>query len=127
MAKTLNIIESAYRATIEEQDDTIVWITHAMKGAGADLTVFLRGNAVNYVVSGQEAPQVSFGEWKQTHAAQIDRDITDLMSKEVNVYVSEEDLEQRGIALTALISGVKTVNREGMLDLVESHDRIWHW
>lgn len=127
MATTLNIIESAYRATIEEQDDTVIWITHAMKGAGAELTVLLRGNAVNYTVIGQKAPQISFGEWQQTHPAQIDQDLVALMGKGVSVYVSEEDLAQRGISLSALISGVKTVNREGVLDLVENHDRIWHW
>ncbi len=127
MATTLNIIESAYRATIEEQDDTVVWITHAMKGAGADLTVLLRGNAVNYAVSGQQAPQVSFGEWQQTHAAEIDKDIVALMTKGVAVYVSGEDLVKRGISLTGLIAGVKTTDREGVLDLIENHDRVWHW
>ena len=44
--KILQIVESAYRATLEEQDDTVVWITHAMKGAGGDLHLLLRGNEI---------------------------------------------------------------------------------
>src|SRR6185436_11094997 len=79
--KTLNIVDSAYRAVIEEQDDTILWVLAAMQGAGADHTVVLRGNAVNYAVAGQGAPPLVVGEWKQTQAPKIDRDVADLVEK----------------------------------------------
>ena len=51
MKKTLSIVSSAYRAIVEEQDDTIIWINHAMKGAGAELTVLLKDNAVNVALA----------------------------------------------------------------------------
>src|SRR5215831_6625162 len=96
--KTLNIVESAYRAVIEEQDDTILWLLAAMQGAGADHTVVLRGNAVNYAVAGQGAPALTVGEWKQTQAPKMDRDVAELMEKrKMVVFVIDEDLNDRGI------------------------------
>jgi len=79
--KTLNIIESAYRAVMEEQDDTILWLLAAMQSAGAEHTVVLRGNAVNYAVAGQGAPGLTIGGWKQTQAPRMDNDVIDLIER----------------------------------------------
>src|SRR3546814_12535583 len=80
--KVLQIIETAYRATLEEQDDTVVWITHAMKGAGGDLDVLLRGNAVNYGLHGQDAAGLAFGEWRQTQPPRLADDLAGLVGKD---------------------------------------------
>jgi intracellular sulfur oxidation DsrE/DsrF family protein len=125
--KTLAIIESAYRATLEEQDDTAVWITHAMKGAGGEFTVLLRGNAVNYGVNGQEASGVAFGSWKQTQPPKVSQDVAGLIGKGIEVYVVEEDLADRGIERTDLVANIKTTNRAGIAKLFTDHERVWHW
>jgi sulfur relay (sulfurtransferase) DsrF/TusC family protein len=125
--KTLNIIASAYRATIEEQDDTIVWICHAMKGAGAEIDVLLRGNAVNYAVRGQNAHGLAFGSWTQTQPPQIEHDIASLCSKGVAVHVMADDLARRGLADAALIEGVRPLRADALAALMAGYDRVWHW
>ena len=79
--KALNIISVAYRATLEEQDDTIVWLTHAMRGAGGDVDILLRGAAVNYVVKGQSVSPLSIGGREQKHAPDIYGQIESLSEK----------------------------------------------
>src|SRR5215469_13417766 len=113
--KALNIVESAYRATIEEQDDTIVWLTHAMKAAGADLGVLLRGNAVNYAVRGQNAAGLAFGSWRQTQPPRIADDVL------------AEDLTERGLEAGDLVPGLERITRDGLPALFAGHDQIWHW
>jgi sulfur transfer complex TusBCD TusB component (DsrH family) len=126
--KTLNIVESAYRAVMEEQDDTILWVLAAMQGAGADHTVVLRGNAVSYAVAGQGAPGLSVGEWKQTQAPKMDRDLLDLIDKRgMRVYVLQEDLADRGIEREELVPGVALVPRSALPGLFAEHAIVSHW
>ena len=125
--KILQVIESAYRGTLEEQDDTVVWLTHAMKGAGGDFHVLLRGNAVNYAVKGQDASGLAFGDKKQTQPPRIDEDVAKLIGKGVDVHIVEDDLAERGIEKSELIAGVKPVGRAGVAKLFGSYDQVWHW
>lgn len=125
--KTLNIVESAYRGTLEEQDDTVIWITHAMKGAGAELDVLLRGNAVNYAVSTQDTPRLVFGDREQTHTPRLAEDVSGLVAKGAAVYIVQEDLAERGLADADLIGGLKPVTRGALPQIFESYERVWHW
>ena len=126
--KTLNIVESAYRAVMEEQDDTILWLLAAMQGAGAEHTVVLRGNAVNYAVAGQGAPGLTVGEWKQTQAPKMDRDVLDLIeNRKIPVYVIAEDLADRGIEIGELVPGVELLSRKELPGLFAEHALVAHW
>src|SRR5262245_22371678 len=125
--KTLSIVESAYRATLEEQDDTIVWIHGAMKGAGADLAVLLRGNAVNYLVQRQDAGGLAFGDWRQTQPPRIASDLSALAAKGVDIHYVADDAAERGIVQTELIPGAKPVAREALAELLGRYERVWYW
>lgn len=125
--KALNIVESAYRATLEEQDDTIVWLTHALRGAGAPVDLLLRGNAVNYAVRGQDASGLEFGRWKQTEPPHIEHDLASLIAKGATVHVVSEDLDRRGLEGETLVEGVKPVRSRALGELMCAYDRVWHW
>lgn len=125
--KVLQIIDSAYRGTIEEQDDTIVWISHMMKGSGADVHVLLTGNAVNYAVKGQDASGLSFGKRKQTQPPRLDDDLAKLIAKQVEVHVVEDDLTERGLEPSHLIPGLKMVSRAKVPGMFDAYDQVWRW
>ena len=125
--KVLNIIEAAYRGTLEEQDDTIVWLTHALKGAGADVDVLLRGNAVNYAVRAQDAAGLVFGGLAQTQPPRLADDLAALGPKGAQVFVVEDALAERGIEHEELIDGVKFIPRPELAALFAGYDQIWHW
>jgi intracellular sulfur oxidation DsrE/DsrF family protein len=125
--KILQIVENAYRATIEEQDDTVVWFTRAIRAAGAEVTVLLRANAVNYAVRGQDAAGLEFGGRKQTRPPDLAGDVAALVARGVDVHVVEEDVAARGLGREDLVPGLHLLPRAGIPALVQAHAAVWHW
>jgi hypothetical protein len=125
--RALNIVESAYRGTIEEQDDTVVWISRALKNAGGDLDILLRGNAVNYGVKAQDSSGLKFGQWRQTQPPRLAEDIAGAVGKGISVYVVSEDLADRGIRTSEVVAGVEFLGRADLPRLFARYDQVWHW
>lgn len=128
MAKRiLNIVSSAWRATLEEQDDTIVWLTHAMRGADARVAVLLQENAVGYAARGQDASGLAFGARRQTQPPQLADDLAKLIAREVPVYYVGEDAAERGIGAAELIDGVEPVERAKLPRLFDEFEHVLRW
>ena len=126
MGRYLSIVDSAGRATIEEQDDTALWFTHAMKNGGAEVAVLLRADAVNYAVLNQDARGLRFGA-RAVKGPDMVRDVKAVLAKGIPLYAVVEDLAERGIASSQLIPGIEQIPRSGIARLVEGHDRILTW
>lgn len=125
--KVLQVLSCAYRATFEEQDDTILWLTQAMKNAGGEFDVLLTQDAVNYALAGQDASGLGFGDWKQTQPPRIEDDLARMMGKGIGVYAVADDLDERGLADGATVKGVRRVSRGDLARLITSYDRVWQW
>jgi sulfur relay (sulfurtransferase) DsrF/TusC family protein len=126
MARYLSIVDSAYRATVEEQDDTAIWFTHAMKNGGAEVSILFRGDAVNYAVTNQDAKGLRFGA-RTVKGPDIVRDVKAVLEKKIPLYVVSDDLAERGIMPSQLIPGVEQIQRSAIPKLLETHDRILSW
>ena len=124
--RILNIIETAYRGTLEEQDDTILWLSRALRKGGAELTILLRGSAVNYIVP-QQCPSLAIGDSGIQHPARPDEDIKKLAADGVQVFVLEDDLEERGLSRQKTNGHVALVRSGDIAALLDSHDQVWHW
>ena len=124
--RCLAIVDEAYRATVEEQDDTAVWFTHAIRKAGADVGLLLMGDAVCYAQPAQDASGLRFGSREVRVPPKLDEDIAALMAAGCPVYVVADDAAERGLPETTL-AGVRRVPRTAVGSLIAEHDRVIRW
>ena len=123
----LQVVEQAFRVTVEEQDDAILWLTRSMLGTGASLAVLLDGNAALYAVLQQRQPALALADWEQTEPADLRGDIAGLVAADVPVYVVREEMAALGIEDRPMVEGVQIVALRDVPKLYERADQVWHW
>lgn len=127
MQRTLHVVRAGHRATLEEQDDPILWLVQAMQGAGGDGTILLSGTAVGYGVTAQDASGLSFGTCGQSQPPRIAEDLQRMLDQGLSVHYVSEDAEERGLAPESLVPGLQAVDREKVADLMNTFDRVFAW
>jgi hypothetical protein len=123
----LQILTSAYRATLEEQDDPVLWLTHSLRNNGAQVDLLFRSTAVSYAVRQQAARGLGIGAWQQSQPPDIAFEVRALISKDTKVFVVREDLEARGVHGDELLDGIGFVARAELPALLRGYQRIWQW
>lgn len=123
----LQVLDQAFRTVVEEQDDTILWLSQSMRGAGAEIKILLSGHAVCYAVQSKRQPALQLAAWQQEQPADIREDLTRLCENGAPVYAVREDVDDRGLTGVLVNPGVQLISRSEIVDLYNEADQIWHW
>lgn len=126
--KVLSVIDTAYRAAQEEQDDAGLWFSAAVKNAGIeDLSILLTGNAVNYAVKDHITDPMNIGGGTVPYPFDPSGDIGRMVEKGISFYLLRDDAEQRGIDASSFIGSVEFISRSQLAGFIGQYDSIWHW
>jgi hypothetical protein len=125
--RMLQILTCAYRATLEEQDDPVLWLAHSLRNNGAQVDLLFRSTAVSYAVRQQAVRGLQVGAWQQSQPPDIAFEVSALISKDSKVFVIREDLEARGVRRDELLDGIGFVARAELPALLRTYKRVWQW
>ena len=125
--KILSVIDTAYRATQEEQDDAGLWFSGAVRNAGLDVDILLTGNGVNYAVKGHPKTSLTVGGGEVSHPFNPEIDLERLAANGAKLYMVREDVEERGIETSTLIGSIEQIDRLRLPEFVGEYESIWRW
>ncbi|MEZ4744097.1 MAG: DsrE family protein [Bdellovibrionota bacterium] len=127
MRTSLNIINTAYRATLEEQDDTSLWLIHAIRKSGLNSDILLVENSVNYGVKSQNPMPLAFGDAHIPFPNKFHEDLKSLIQAGAKVLYITDDAIERGIDHSELIPEIEGISRNQISKLMQGYYHIWHW
>jgi|SRR5690554_4183914 hypothetical protein len=125
--KLLQVVEQAFRTLVEEQDDTILWLSQSIQKAGAEMKILLSGNCAYYAILKRRQPALKIAGWSQEQPSDIRQDLDRLQASGVGVYVTRSDLADRGLIGLPLHPGVRIISQLEVAELYEEADMVWQW
>lgn len=127
MNTILSVVDTAYRATQEEQDDAALWLNHALINAGAGIDVLLQGSAVNYAVAKQDPSGLVIGSVAIEHPAIPPNDLRALQASGARIFVDSDDVAARGISLDSLAGDFDFISKKETPDLFQQYEQVWQF
>ena len=125
--KILSIVSTAFRATLEENDDAALWLSLAVAKEGAELSLLFRGNAVIYTMQRRNPTVVEVPELALKTTWLPQTQIQTALGLGVACYSVREDMLARGIDPNSVSAGIVCIDEADVADLLQEHDSLWHW
>ena len=125
MARRVVSIVSAAPAAISPVDPVLEANVYAV-AEDVDLTVVLRGAAIEYAAKADSAPPARVAG-RALPNSRCARDLRGLLESGVPVYVDADSAGGQGIHPDDLVPGVAMASPERLTDLLRDADAVLHW
>jgi sulfur relay (sulfurtransferase) DsrF/TusC family protein len=124
--KILSVLSHTEYGNLEDSDIGLFASAFAPV-AGSQMTMLLAEDAVNYAVRGQDGTGIKIAGGTVQPGFLIETDLTSVQEAKIRVYAVSEDLEERGIPPSELVTGVRLISRTELGKLVDEFDTVWNW
>jgi sulfur relay (sulfurtransferase) DsrF/TusC family protein len=124
--KILSVLSHTEYGNLEDSDIGLFASAFAPV-AGAQMTILLAEDAVNYGVRGQEGTGIKIAGAPVQPGFLIETDVQSVQQANIPVYAVREDLEERGLTQGDLVPGLNLLSRRDYGKFVDQFDTIWNW
>ncbi len=124
--KILSVLSHPEYGNLEDSDIGLFASAYAPV-VGSQMTILLSEDAVNYALRGQVGTGIEIAGGKVQPGFLIETDVKAVKDAGIPVYAVREDLEERGVADSELIDGVRLLSRNEFGKFIDQFDTVWNW